>query len=884
MIGQTVLHYKIIEKLGEGGMGVVYRAEDTSLHRTVALKFLPEKASASGTDKARFLQEARAAANLNHPNICTIHAIEEFEGRTFIAMEYVEGGTLSEKIPYKILNVAYDAAIQIGEALSEAHSKNIVHRDVKSENIMVTPKGQVKVMDFGLAKLKGSLKLTRTSSTVGTLGYMSPEQIQGGEVDHRSDIFSMGVVFFEMLTGQLPFRGEHEAAMVYSIANEDPKRVTDLLPAAPPALEEIFAKAFEKDPNERYQSAADFAVDLKRLKKQSSASARSGVRSASGSRPSAAAMPAGGGAPAWSSGESDPAGGTPRGGRRPVVILAALLALSLLYTAYRQFFAGAPEGGSEMRFTQVTELAGEELQPTISPDGNYVAFVKTVAGEADIYHMRIGGGNPINLTKGSGTQNIQPAFSPEGDMIAFRSERDGGGIFLMGSTGESVRRLTKEGFNPSWSPDGQHIVYASEGIVHPFSRATVSSLWTVDVRDGTSKKLYDGDGVQPRWSPDGARIIFWGLPTGTGQRELFDIPAGGGTPVRLTDNDAIDWNPVWSADGKKIYFLSDRGGTMNVWTMTASGGTPSPITVPALNCTWLTVSPDGKRLLYLSTELRGNIYRNALDPETVTLRGPAIPVTEGSKEFKHLNVSPDGGSLSFSIVGVREDIGVMGADGTGFRKLTNDVAKDRGPRWSPDGKKIAFYSTRSGTYQIWLVNPDGSGFQQVTDDPRGVIYFPVWAADGAGFYGTQDSLLQYVEVRGGKFPVKPRILPPYREGGTVYPSSVRSDGKVIVCGVTLPDGAYAGIALYDVGKSTYRKVLDDGQNPVWLADNRRILFIKDLQLSVLDTETGTVRPIEGIPLFAAPVDDNQFSISPDNSVLFYVKKEAESDIWQASLE
>jgi len=881
MIGQTILHYKIIEKLGEGGMGVVYRAEDTSLHRTVALKFLPEKASGSDQDKDRFLREARAAATLNHPNICTIHAIEQFDGRYFIAMEYVDGVTLNEKIPFKMPNAAFDAAIQIGDALSEAHAHGIVHRDVKAENIMITPKGQVKVMDFGLAKLKGSLKLTRTSSTVGTLGYMSPEQIQGGEVDHRSDIFSLGVLLFEMIAGQLPFRGEHEAAMVYSIANEEPKNLSDLVPSAPAGLGDILAKALEKDPNERYQSAADFAVDLKRLKKQSSASARSGVRPASGSRSSTAAMPAGGGAPAWSSGDREQHDDTPNRGRTPVVILAVFLAVSLLYTTYLQFIAGGPEAGSGMRFTQVTEMAGEELQPAISPDGNYVVFVKTAGGEADIFHMRIGGGNPINLTEGSGTYNFQPAFSPQGDLIAFRSERDGGGIFLMGSTGESVRRLTKEGYNPSWSPDGEHIVYASESINHPFARQTVSSLWIVDVRDGSRTKLYDGDGVQPRWSPDGARIIFWALPTGTGQRELFEIPAGGGTPVRLTDDDAIDWNPVWSADGKKIYFLSDRGGTMNVWTMAASGGTPSPMTVPALNCTWLSVSPDGKRLLYLATELRGNIYRNALDTKTMTLRGPASPVTEGSKVFKWLSVSPDGGSLTCSIVGVREDVGVMRVDGTGFRKLTNDAAKDRGPRWSPDGKKIAFYSTRGGTYQIWMVNADGSGFQQITDDPKGVIYFPVWAPDGAGFYGTQDSILQYVEVEGGKFPVKPKILPPYREVGTVYPSSVRADGKVVACGVTLPDGSYGGIVLYDVGKSTYRKVLDDGWNPFWLADNRRILFIKDQQLSVLDTETGIVGPIEGVP----PLDDdNPFSLSPDNSVLFYIKKEAESDIWQASLE
>ncbi len=225
MIGQTISYYRILEKLGEGGMGVVYKAHDTKLDRLVALKFLPHGMLVSEEDKARFLQEARAASAVMHPNVCVIHDIAEHEGQQFIVMEYVEGKTMRERVPIQKVQDAINYAIQIGEALEEAHSKGVVHRDVKTDNIMVTSKNQVKVMDFGLAKLKGSLKLTKTSSTVGTLAYMAPEQIQGGEVDTRSDIFSFGVVLYEMLTGQLPFRGEHEAAMVYSIVNEEPEPI-----------------------------------------------------------------------------------------------------------------------------------------------------------------------------------------------------------------------------------------------------------------------------------------------------------------------------------------------------------------------------------------------------------------------------------------------------------------------------------------------------------------------------------------------------------------------------------------------------------------------------------------------------------------------------------
>jgi eukaryotic-like serine/threonine-protein kinase len=269
MIGTTISHYTILEKLGEGGMGVVYKARDTRLDRIVALKFLPAHVSVNEETKARFLQEAKAAAALNHNSICTVYGVDEYDGKMFIAMEFIEGGTLRERLPYAKIEDAVGAAIQIGEALQEAHSKGIVHRDVKADNIMLTSKGQAKVMDFGLAKLKGSLKLTKTSSTVGTLGYMAPEQIQGGEVDHRSDIFSFGVLLFEMLTGRLPFRGEHEAAMVYSIVHEQPESLTKYIPDAPSALTHVLGRALEKDPEDRYQSAADMVSELRRGQKKS---------------------------------------------------------------------------------------------------------------------------------------------------------------------------------------------------------------------------------------------------------------------------------------------------------------------------------------------------------------------------------------------------------------------------------------------------------------------------------------------------------------------------------------------------------------------------------------------------------------------------------------
>jgi serine/threonine protein kinase/Flp pilus assembly protein TadD len=287
MIGKTVSHYRIVEKLGEGGMGVVYKAEDIKLKRTVALKFLPRELDANEPERARFLQEARAASALNHPNICTVHALGEHEGQQFIDMEFVDGATLRLKMQTSGMKIpdAIAYAIQIGEALQEAHSKGVVHRDVKPENIMVNTKSQIKVMDFGLAKLKGSLKLTKTSGTVGTLAYMAPEQIEGREVDARSDMFSFGIVLHEMLTGHRPFRGDQDGAVMHCILNDEPEAIQKCRPEVSSEVAHILSRALEKEPEDRYQNIQDMLIDLKRAKKETSRVSRQSLAGVTGEQP-----------------------------------------------------------------------------------------------------------------------------------------------------------------------------------------------------------------------------------------------------------------------------------------------------------------------------------------------------------------------------------------------------------------------------------------------------------------------------------------------------------------------------------------------------------------------------------------------------------------------
>ena len=385
MIGETISHYKIIEKLGEGGMGVVYKAHDTKLDRFVALKFLPLRIADDDKEQARFLQEARAASALNHPNVCIIHDIQEVDDEQFIVMEYVDGMTLRQKItkavhesPLKLKDII-EWAIQIGDALKEAHGKGIIHRDIKTDNIMINEKGQVKVMDFGLAKLKGSLKLTKTSSTVGTLAYMAPEQLKGEETDARMDIFSFGVVFYEMLTGYLPFKGEYESALMYSILNTEPVPLTEHRPGLSSGFIYLIDKVLEKEPDERYQSVADILVDLRRLKRDTSKVSRKTVHEMPAleqAEQSADITP------------SSPPKKPVRAIRESPLRYAGALLLIIILVAASYFFwfskrePPMPKILNSKRFTTTVEVY--ERTPTWSPDGGRIAYYSNQSGNYDI--------------------------------------------------------------------------------------------------------------------------------------------------------------------------------------------------------------------------------------------------------------------------------------------------------------------------------------------------------------------------------------------------------------------------------------------------------------------------------------------------------------------
>jgi eukaryotic-like serine/threonine-protein kinase len=859
-------------------MGEVYRARDTKLDRKVALKVLPSRLCQDAAALARFEREAKAVAALSHPGILAIHDFGRHEGTAYAVMELLEGQSLRARLAAGALppRKTIDYGVQIAHALAAAHDKGIVHRDLKPENMFLTADGRVKILDFGLARqvaVDGKTgdetssptfsRHTDPGAVLGTVGYMAPEQVRGLPADHRSDVFAFGCVLYEMATGRRAFARDTSAETMTAILKEDPPSATNLVADLPPGLERILAHCLEKSPGERFASARDLAFDLESLSTVSAPR----LPVASGRRPWRAAGYAG----------------------------LAMIALVVAFEAGQRVGRGAAGWPTTAgNVVQLTDDPGLEVAPQLSPDGKSFVYVSTAAGNRDIFLQRVGGRNRTNLTRDSPADDDGPAFAPSGEQIAFHSTRDGGGIFLMGATGESVKRLTDFGYDPAWSPDGRQIVFATHGVRDPLFRGQGSELWVVKVASGEKRRIFRGDAMQPSWSPHGSRIAYWGLPAGSAQRDLWTLPANATEedprPVQLTNDAAVDWDPVWSPDGRYLYFVSDRGGAMNLWRFRIDEDTgralraPEALTVPSQSAGWISVARDGRQVAYVSLERRSSLYRVGFDPERAAVTGSPAPVLRLSRSIRDHDLSPDGTWLAFSTIGTHENVILVRTDGSGYRQITDDDARNRGVRWSPDGRRLLFYSNRSGTYTIWSVRPDGSALERMAAPLDSMLWFPVWSSDGARFLaGAPQGQPVRIFATKGDGPRTPEATFPDMEGGLSFiPTSWSPDGTLVAGS---PFGREAlpeeGIVVYSLAERRYRQLSPEGIQPLWLKDGRRLLYVARNGIAVLDALTGQSRPV--LPVAFNHEGFADLRISADNRVITFIETVSEGDVWLTTL-
>jgi Tol biopolymer transport system component len=540
-----------------------------------------------------------------------------------------------------------------------------------------------------------------------------------------------------------------------------------------------------------------------------------------------------------------------------------------------------------MTFTHVTKAAGVEKNPTLSPDGKLIAYVAQERADQDIYLQRVGSDVRVNLTKDSTDDDYQPAFSPDGRLIAFRSERQGGGIFVMTVRGSPVRRISDFGFHPAWSPDGKDLVVATESSINPLSRTSTSALWRIDIATGQKRRIFEGDAVEPTWSPHGQRIAFWGTLSNGGRRSIASVSAEGGAAIPVTNATAFDWSPVWAPDGKYLYFSSDRGGSMNLWRIAVdelsgrSVGEPEAITTPSRWSGDLSIAGNGHQIAYTAADPHSNIARVAFDTQQEKVFGELNPVSHGTVSVIQPAVSPDGQWIVYRTEAEQEDLYLSRLDGSGQIKLTDDRAKDRGPCWSPDGKRIAFYSDRGGKYEAWAINRDGSGLMQLTSSPRRAIFFPLWFPDGRRIVvnSTDGS---FTVTLTGKVPataIEP--LPSYPDTGSVFrASSLSSDGTWLAGTLYSVDGKrIPGVVVYSMEDRHYRVLTNFGSWPAWLSDGQRLVFSDKNALYVANRISGKVREIfsiDGHIPFGV-------SASADDRHIYFAHATQESDIWLLTL-
>jgi serine/threonine protein kinase len=885
MIAQTISRYKILSKLGEGGMGEVYLAEDTELGRKVALKLLPLHYTSDPEFKTRFKREAKAAAALNHPNIITIYEVGEYENRSYIAMEYIEGQSLKDLIAQKTLtiNQVIDMVIQICEGLHKAHEAGITHRDIKPANILVGNEGRVKILDFGLAKLKGATQLTQKESTLGTIHYMSPEQHQSAEVDQRADIWSLGVVLYEMIAGQLPFKGEYETAVLYAVMHETPEPLARYKNGVSEGLQRLVSKSLDKDLETRYQNIRDVLTDLKREKK-------------SASQPSQPVAPAAKAKQRTVAGEFEIARDARLSKRKVGIGVAAVVSIALagfaLYHFIRQDEQQAP---TMMSMTRLTNTGKATWHSAISPDGKYVAYVMEDAGKQSLWLKQIATRSDVQIAAPAEVEIFGQTipvqysgltFSYDGNYLYYVNLS---GLYQIPVLGGAAKNLLRNvGNYAALSPDGKRLAFV-RSLPPNFE---VSALMITNIDGSEERELARRQtpaefNMMGRlsWSPDGKMIAIGETYSGAPRQAVVAVRVNDGVEKPLTSRIWKQiWDVAWLADGTGLVFtgIDETVESQQIWHLSYPEGKIKRITTDLNEYYGLSLTAESNALATTQFQHSSNIWVAAVGK---TSQAQQITSGTGLNAGRFgLSWTPDGKIVYSSRASGNADIWITAPDGSQQKQLTVEAGINDFPSVSPDGRYIVFVSNRLGGRNIWKMNIDGSNPKQMTKLDSTFLYFiePQFSPDGQWIvFSTMTAPGKFVSWKVGI------------EGGTpvqvgklsLLSPDISPDGKLIAC-LLMPDeqNPESQIVIIPMEGGQMTKSFDLppsalGVSPIrWAPDGRAVTYV--------DTRDGVSniwsQPLDGgrpRPLTDFKTDQiHSFDWSPDGKQIAFSRETKIQDV------